>query len=315
MFNLKRIYLIFHKIKIKNIVITILTIYLFYFSLYDGNRNRNSNKKKVMKHAILLLSSYGINYMNNFLAQFNNDRRFDIYIHIDGQSKIDVQNNKTITKSNIKYIKHSFKSKRFSIKMVDTMFELLIRANKTDNYDYFHFFSDSCYLIKTLNEFYEFFMQNSNKSYMNYNLEKYFLYKNHSYILYKGSQWMSLHNNIVQLLINNINLFLKYKEEIKNKTIIIKSGAPDELIIQNIIVHNICKRNPRNYNIINNNLRFIRWKTCKKVHCPNFLDIDNISEEEIKNIRKNYLVIRKINYKNDKAIDLINILKGNINIY
>ena len=62
-------------------------------------------------------------------------------------------------------------------------------------------------------------------------------------------------------------------------------------------------------------MRFIRWKTCKKVHCPNFLDIDNISEEEIKNIRKNYLVIRKINYKNDKAIDLINILKGNINIY
>ena len=312
MFNLKMNYLLFHKINIKNKVIIILTIYLFYFSLY---KNRNSNKKKVMKHAILLLSSYGINYMNNFLAQFNNDRRFDIYIHIDGQSKIDVQNNKTITKSNIKYIKHSFKSKRFSIKMVDTMFELLVRANKTDYYDYFHFFSDTCYLIKTLNEFYEFFMQNSNKSYMNYNLAKYFLYKNHSYILYKGSQWMSLHNNIVQLLLNNINLFLKYKEEIKNKTIVIKSGAPDELIIQNIIVHNICKRNPRNYNIINNNLRFIRWKTCKKVHCPNFLDIDNISEEEIKNIRKNYLVIRKINYKNDKAIDLINILKGNINIY
>ena len=58
----------------------------------DNNKYNNSNS--TMKHAILLLSSYGINYMNNFLSQFNNDKRFDIYIHIDGQSKIDIENNK-----------------------------------------------------------------------------------------------------------------------------------------------------------------------------------------------------------------------------
>ena len=46
-----------------------------------------------MKHAILLLSSYGINYLNNFLSQFNNDKRFDIYIHIDGNTKIDIKLN------------------------------------------------------------------------------------------------------------------------------------------------------------------------------------------------------------------------------
>jgi hypothetical protein len=194
--------------------------------------------------------------------------------------------------------------------MVDVMLELLITAKKTDNYYYYHFLSDSCYLVKTLDEFYEFFVKNNNKTFMNYYLDKYTLYKNKSFILYKGSQWMSLHSNIVHKLLDNINLFHKYKEEIKNKTIIIEYGAPDELIIQNIIIHDICKGKPSKYNIINNNLRFIRWKNCKKVFCPNYLDIDNVSKEEIKNIKKNYLTIRKINYKNYKAIDLINKLKG-----
>ena len=43
----------------------------------------------------------------------------------------------------------------------------------------------------------------------------------------------------------------------------------------------------------------------------NYLDIDNVSEEEIKSIKKNnFLAIRKIDYKNYKAIDLVNKLKG-----
>ena len=90
-----------------------------------------------MKHAILLLSSYGINYLNNFLSQFNNDKRFEIYIHLDGRSKTDIENNKTITKSNIKYIKHLYNSKRYSIHMVDAMLKLLIEANTNNDCDYY----------------------------------------------------------------------------------------------------------------------------------------------------------------------------------
>ena len=293
----------------------ILTIIYSYFLLcyYLGNigNNKFNNINKAMKHAILLLSSYGINYMNNALSQFNNDKRFDIYIHIDGQSKIDIENNKTITKSNIKYIKHLYKSKKKSIEMVDIMFKLLSIANKTDNYAYFHYFSDSCYLITTLDEFYQFFIENNNKTYINYYLERNFLYKNSRYTLYKGSQWMSLHSNIVHKLLDNIILFNKYKEAIRNRTIRLITGAPDELIITHIIVNDICKRKPKEYNVFNNNLRFIRWKNCRRVHCPNYLDIDNVSEEEIKSIKKNnFLAIRKIDYKNYKAIDLVNKLKG-----
>ena len=278
-----------------------------YLVLYIIDKNDN----KTMKHAILLLSSYGINYMNNVLSQFNNDKRFDIFIHIDRKSKIDIENNKTITKSRIKYINHLYKSKRFSITMVDVMLELLNIANKTDKYDYFHYFSDSCYLIKTLDEFYQFFIKNNNKSFMNYFLTNHFLYKNQAFILYKGSQWMSLHSNLVHKLLDNINLIHKYKKAIKNNLIKKLRGAFDELIIQNIIIKDICKRKPQEYNIINNNLRFIRWRKCKEIYCPNYLDIDNVSEKEIKNIKKkNYLAIRKINYINNKAIDLVNRLKG-----
>ena len=42
----------------------------------------NNTSLSKMKHVILLLSSYGIDYLNNFLYQFNNDSRFDIYIHL-----------------------------------------------------------------------------------------------------------------------------------------------------------------------------------------------------------------------------------------
>ena len=292
----------------------ILLIYIYYY-LYirsnNGNNNKYNNSSKKMKHAILLLSSYGISYMNNVLSQFNNDERFDIFIHIDGKTKIDIENNKTVTRAKIKYIKHLFKSKRFSKEMVDCMLELLIIANKTDNYDYFHYFSDSCYLIKTLDEFYQFFIENNKKSYMNYGLAKYFLYKNQAFLLYKGSQWMSLHRNIVYKILDNRNLFHKYKKALKNKTIKLLSGAPDELIIQHIIVNDICKGRPQKYRVINNNLRFIRRRRCKRVHCPNYLEIDNVSEDEIKKISKNnYLIIRKIDYKNYKAIDLVNRLKG-----
>jgi hypothetical protein len=288
------------------ILFKILAVINEYLVLYIRVKNDN----KIMKHAILSLPSYGINYMNNILSQFGNDKRFDIFIHIDGKSKFDIENNKTKTKSRIKYIKHLFNSKRYSVRMVDVMIELLKIANKTDKYDYFHYFSDSCYLIKTLDEFYQFFFQNNNKSYIAYYLTDRFLYKNKPFILYKGSQWMSLHSNIVIKLLDNINLIHKYKKAIKDKTIKILSGAIDELIIQNIIINDICKRKPQENNIINNNLRFTRWR-CKKVYCPNYLDIDNVSEKEIETIKKqNYLSIRKIDYKNYKAIDLVNSLKG-----
>lgn len=267
-------------------------------------------KKNNMKHAILLLSSYGIEYLNNFLVQFNNDKRYDIYVHLDGKTKNDIDKKKTIIDSNIKYCQHKYKAKRFSIGMVDAMYELLSIAYKSDNYDYYHFFSESCYLVKSLDKFYDFFAENNLNSYATHHKTKYFLYKNKSHILNKGSQWMSLHKNIVRKLLVNKDLYNKYKEEIKNGTIIITRGrgALDELIIQNMIIHDICNETPKKFKIINNNLRFVRWR-CHNAYCPNYLNIDNISKYEINKIIKNYLIIRKINFKDAKSIELVNKLK------
>ena len=77
-----------------NIILILKGIYLFVYKRGNYRIIKYYNNDNSMKHAILLLSSYGINYMNNALSQFNNDKRFDIFIHIDGKSKIDIENNK-----------------------------------------------------------------------------------------------------------------------------------------------------------------------------------------------------------------------------
>ncbi len=304
-----------HFLSILHKILTIISVYLLLCYISNNNNNLESNNdNKAMKHAILLLSSYGINYMNNFLSQFNDDKRFDIYIHIDNQTKIDIEEKKIITKSNIKHIQHFYNSKKFSIEMVDIMLKLLIIADKKDNYDYFHYFSDSCYLITTLDEFYKFFAKNNKKTYISYFLGNNFLFKKNSFTLhtlYKGSQWMSLHSNMMHKLLDNLNLFNKYKEAIKDGTIKLAGGAPDEFIFTHIIVNDICEGKPLKYDVINNNLRFTRWKDCEVIYCPNYLDLSKISEEEIKFIKNNnYLIIRKIDYKNYNSIDLVNRLKG-----
>ena len=296
-----------------NKILTIISFYLLLYSISGNSNNSNkfNNNNKTMKHAILLLSSYGINYMNNFLSQFNNDKRFDIFVHIDDQSKRDVANNKTITIANIKYINFLYKSEKYSTEMVDTMFKLLNIANKTGNYDYFHYFSDTCYLTTTLEEFYNFFEQNNKKTFIDYKLENQFQFNGIGSILYKGSQWMSLHKNIAHKLLENVKLFNIYKREFFNGTITLTQGAVDEFIFTHIIVNDICKRKPERYNIINNNLRFIKWENCNAEYCPNYLDQFRVSDEEKELIKKNnYLVIRKIDFKNPNAINLVNILKG-----
>ena len=307
------------KFKIYSILILVISISSFFYffknknyknsCLFNKNKRQNISDFK-MKHAILVLSSYGLDYLNNFLYQFNNDSRFDIYIHISGKSLIDFKNGGSILKSNIKYVNNIHNSKRFSIEMVDAMYDIMSIANSNYNYDFYHFFSESCYLVKSLDYFYNFFFNNKLNSYVEHYLYNNYLYNNQSFLLYKGSQWMSLNHEIVKKILKRKDLFIKYKKEIKKGIIKIIYGAPDEFIFQHIIVKDICNDTIKKCNIINNNLRFIRWCNCEKENCPNFLNVSNVSHREINNIRLNYLVIRKINYKDPKAIELINLIKS-----
>lgn len=289
-----------------------------YYNLFiDDNcvvKNKQIKKKITnntnMKHAILLLSSYGIDYLNNFLEQFNNDNRFDIYINIDGKTKIDLDNNKTIIKSNIKYYNNSFESKRFSLELGDAMYELLSIANKNYDYDYYHFMSESCYFTDSLDDFYNFFVTNNLNSYINYYTDNMFLINSISKYLFKGSQWMSIHKNIVNKLLLMKDLYNVYRKQVENGTILLHFGAYDEFILQNLIITEICQRKPQNCKIYNNNLRFVRWYCERSNICvADYLNIDNVSEEEIKYIKLHSFIIRKINYTDSKAMKLIDKLK------
>ena len=304
--------------KLKNNIFFILFIIVFIFVYtFIIQKNKNQNMSKIDKspiikgkHAILLLSSYGTDYLNNFLSQFNNDPRFDIYIHISGKSLIDFENGETIINSNIKYCNYHHKSERFSLGMVDAMYDIMIIASSKYDYDFYHFFSESCYLVKSLDYFYNFFEKNKLYTYVHHFLNNNYLYKNQSNLLYKGSQWMSINRDIMKKILEKKYLFKKYKNEIQKNIIQIINGAADEFFYQQIIVKDICENKPEKCNVINNNLRFIRWKNCSIIYCPHLLDISNVSEEEINYIKENILIIRKIKYKNPKAIELINKLKS-----
>ena len=122
---------------------------------------------------------------------------------------------------------------------------------------------------------------------------------------------MTLHKNIAYKVLENEKLYNVYKEEISNGTIQLKEGAPDELILTQMIINDICKKNPEKYNVINKNLRFIKWDNCNTEYCPNYLNQFRVSEEEMESIKKNnYLIIRKIDFNNYHSINLVNILKG-----
>ena len=80
--------------------------------------------------------------------------------------------------------------------MVDTMYDIMSIGNSKYNYDFYHFFSESCYLVKSLDYIYNYFANNKLYSYIYHFLNNDFLY-NKSNLLYKGSQWMSLNSYIV----------------------------------------------------------------------------------------------------------------------
>ena len=264
-----------------------------------------------MKHAILLLSSYGLDYLINFLDQFKNDQRYDIFIHIDGKSKLDFDNHRKIITSNIKYIGHIYEIKRCSLEMVYAMYELLFIAYNTSKYDYFHFFSESCYFVKSLDEFYNFFNNNNFKSYIRYSKINKVLYKNVSETFIWGSQWMSLHSNIVKKLLDNKDIYNYIKNKNGNIKMPLIYKFPEESVLHNIIVNYICKGNAEKCNITNKNLRYIRFNGTNS-H-PDELNLDNVSKKEINFIVLNCFIIRKINYKDLKALKLIKAIKESHN--
>ena len=117
---------------------------------------------------------------------------------------------------------------------------------------------------------------------------------------------MSLYNNIVKKLIDNKDIYNYFKNKNGNIKIPLIYRCPEDSVLHKIIVNYICKGNAEKCNITNKNLRYIRFNG--KSH-PDELNLDNVSKKEINFIALNCFIIRKINYKDLKALKSIKAIK------
>jgi len=257
-----------------------------------------------MKHAIIILSSYGYEYLENCIKQFENDNDIDLYIHIDSETYNTIDNFNQ-NNYNIKYIGHLYDCPRFSTNLAKIMFDMLKIANNNYNYDYYHFFSDHCYLAKPLQYFKQFFVNNDKTYLMYWNNDECARYVNSDKKIYLGSQWSSLYKTVVNEILKYESNVNNYINDFCNSEIVIEHGAFDEMLLTQLIIYDLCNEDEElinKYNIINCNLRYHK-----------FYENDShpmvVKEENIFDVLKNndnILIIRKINFKNPSSCDVPN---------
>jgi len=264
------------------------------------------------KHAILLLSSYGIDYLNSFLKQFDNElskKYFDFYIHIDNKTYEDIKNGEKIlyNVSNIIFCQHLYNSKRFSPEMSKAEFALLRAAFINKQYDYYHLCSDSCYICHPIDVFLNFF-DNTNDNFLNY-FRSFYNEETQKYY-YKGSQWWSFHNDLVKKI---IPLEYKFNSEYVNDLYLQlqvcpmhSKGAIDEYSFQNLIIYEICNNDPQliKENRINTTRLHYVIFTNGIAQTLTFKYISDI------NVFKESMFVRKIDYKNPDSYKALKFIKN-----
>lgn len=262
-----------------------------------------------MKQAILLLAHKGIDYIDYFCSQFNNDERFNIYIHIDINTIISEEKLNHI-KSKYPIIK-SIISKHtgtyFGMDLVDAEIELMKIASK-NNYNYYHLMSEQCFIATSLDKFYNYF-NNSNKEHLDIQKDNSWhiinVWKNYRYT---GSQWWSLTNNCVVWILNKLkttNYYNDFKYELekynygrKNRII-----AADETFFTNIVMVY------ENDFTFDTNKRYydFTWPLIDSSH-PHPLVIEKNDIYISEGILNNF-IIRKIDYKNKDCLKLLEYIR------
>ena len=266
-----------------------------------------------MKQAILLLAHKGIDYIDYFCSQFNNDKRFNIFIHIDINTIISEENLNHIKSKYpiIKSIISKYTGTYFGMDLIDAEIELMKIASK-NNYKYYHLMSEQCFITTSLDKFYNYF-NNSNKEHIDIQKDNSWhvinVWKNYRYT---GSQWWSMTNNSVLWILNKLNTTnyyndFKYELEKYNygkKTRII---AADETFFTNIVMvyENDFKfdTNKRYYDFT--------WPLIDWSH-PHPLVIEKTDKYISEGILNNF-IIRKIDYKNKDCLKLLEYIRTLMN--
>lgn len=265
--------------------------------------------------AILLLAHKGIDYIDYFCSQFNNDERFNIFIHIDTNTIISEENLNHIKSKYpiIKSIISKYTGTYFGMDLIDAEIELMKIASK-NNYKYYHMMSEQCFITTSLDKFYNYFnksgkehidIQKDKEGWQIINIDKNYRYA--------GSQWWSLTNKCVSWILNKLNTTNYYNDfkadlEKYNYGRKIHIIAADETFFTTIVMVY------KNDFIFDTNKRYydFTWPLIDWSH-PHPLVIEKINKYISEGILNNF-IIRKIDYKNKDCINLLNYIKF-INTY
>lgn len=264
-----------------------------------------------MKQAILLLAHKGIDYIDKFCSQFNNDKHFDIYIHIDMKTNISDENLNELKLKYpiIKLIISKHTGTYFGMDLIDAELEL-IKASSKKKYRYYHMMSEQCFIIKPLNEFYKYFdkstkehidIQKDKEGWQIINIDKNYRYA--------GSQWWSLSNKCILWILDKLNTTDYYNDfkldiENYNNGRIHRIIAADETFFTNILM---VLENDFEFE---NNKRYcdFTWPLVDWCH-PHPLVIDKIDKYLSEGILDNF-IIRKIDYKDKNCIKLLKYIQS-----
>lgn len=274
--------------------------------------------------AILLLSHKGFDYIENFLKQFENDNRFCFYIHYDKKSTplTNEQKEYLFSNYNIKLFIQEIDCQYSRISIIDAELLLIKYAILNKDITYIHLMSEQCYLTVSPDRFNKYF-ENNNTQYIWINemistIDD-FGYPNSWRIInnkyhYYGGQWFSLTRQLLAEICNNPELE-SYYNEIKyysdNPDNDSHRQAVDEVFFQNFIVEfgYINK-----YKFDNNDLRFVDWlarnPSIDNTHPGFIISCKHYSDKQLSRIfSKNYLIVRKVDYKNENCIKQLNTIK------
>ena len=273
--------------------------------------------------AILLLAHKGVDYIDKFCNQFSNVYNFNVYIHQDTKNPLSISdiNYLYVKHKNIKKIISEIDCKYSDISIIDAEL-LLIKEALKDNNTYIHLLSEQCYTVVDEDCFYDFFKHNS-KEYIritdmfnsldftvdeSYKRPNFWRAINNKYH-YFGGQWFSLTSKLLNEICGD-NRLISYYDELKeyatNPNNDSHRQAIDEVFFQNFIME---YGYIQNYNIeFNTDLRFVDWynKDSNNTH-PGFISTKYNQLNRIYN--NNYLIVRKVDYKQEDSIKQLNIIK------
>ena len=271
------------------------------------------NWNKMKKHAFLIGAYQNPDYLLSLVNSLDSERS-NIYIHINKQFIADfsdfiksVSDRPNIIVVNPIYVRWGGQT------LLQSMMRMLDVARMSLDNNWFHFITGQDILIKPLSCLFEFFDNHPDENYIEYGsdllsldsksyliginrsqhyhlfdylnyrgnrlhrqIEKWFVRTQQLLHLkrkwpfpnyYQGSGWFSLNRKAIDVLTDYL---------IKHSDVIKFTFAPDEVIIQSVILNNKEK-----LNVVNNNLRLIVWDNRGEVGSPVIL-----TEEHIDIIKK-----------------------------